>query len=304
MTESEIDAILNVARSWVGYLEKNSNDFSSYENKTANAGKSNWTRFGRIHDLITKGSDKKSKDGLYWCAMFVISCVYESKAGHVNTAQPLGSLNPRNDVIEWMKKELGPLGGLAACSTWVSNFRKMGRVDNNPAKGAFVVFLDESNHAYHIGIVESVGPNGAYTTIEGNTSAGDGVIPNGGGVERKNRNTSRHKALFLHPVPGEYSNIETPYYDYNGGDGGYGGGGGNRVTNLSKARNRQNGSDPMVSENRKMEFDSLANMLISNAPALGRDAVKSMEMYGPEIMKGDQLAKKHITGDNTEGETV
>ena len=68
----------------------------------------------------------------------------------------------------------------------------------------------------------------------------------------------------------------------------------NKVINLSKARNRKDGSDPNVSENRKMDFDALANRLIEEAPALGRDITKSQEMYDASILKGDQVSKKRI----------
>lgn len=101
------------------------------------------------------------------------------------------------------------------------------------------------------------------------------------------------------------SNVEDSQLSGNGGGYSYGGelsvnyGGStsyaaNRVTNLSKARNRKNGSDPNVSENRKSDFSSLADRLIEETPALGRDITKSQEMYGSEILKGDQVSKKRI----------
>lgn len=308
MTESEIDAILNVARSWIGYLEKQGPQYSFYEHNTANSGKKNYTRFGRIYDLITNGVDRKNLDGQFWCAMFVTACVYESKAGQIDTSQPLGSLQVRQDVVEWMKKELafgGSISGLAACETWKNNFRKHGRADNRPTKGSFVVFLDGSGHAYHIGIVESVGSNGAYTTIEGNTGGnGDSVNPNGGGVKRLKRNVSKQPAVFCHVLPGETTDIPNAAYEYSGDTGygqeltiNYGGAssyGPNKVTKLSKARNRQKNTDPNVSENRKKDFSSLADRLIDEAPQLGREINKSQEMYGSEILKGTQVSKKRI----------
>ena len=64
--------------------------------------------------------------------------------------------------------------------------------------------------------------------------------------------------------------------------------------NLSKARNRIDGTEPSLNENRKADFDALANKLIEEAPALGRDITKSQEMYDASILKGDQLSKRSV----------
>ena len=68
----------------------------------------------------------------------------------------------------------------------------------------------------------------------------------------------------------------------------------NKVMNLSKARNRIDGTEPSLNENRKTDFDALANRLIEEAPALGRDITKSQEMYDTSILKGDQVSKRRI----------
>ena len=68
----------------------------------------------------------------------------------------------------------------------------------------------------------------------------------------------------------------------------------NKVINLSKARNRQKGSDPNLNENRKKDFDALANRLIEETPSLGRTITKSQEMYDASILKGDQVSKQRI----------
>ena len=62
----------------------------------------------------------------------------------------------------------------------------------------------------------------------------------------------------------------------------------------SKARNRIDGTEPSLNENRKTDFDALANRLIEEAPALGRDITKSQEMYDTSILKGDQVSKRRI----------
>lgn len=72
----------------------------------------------------------------------------------------------------------------------------------------------------------------------------------------------------------------------------------NRVTNLSKARNRKKGTDPSISENRKKNFDALANTLIDGVPGMGRDIIKSQEMYDTSILKGDQVSKMRVSNKN------
>lgn len=75
-------------------------------------------------------------------------------------------------------------------------------------------------------------------------------------------------------------------------------GGKNTVTNLSKARNRMKGTDPVIDENRKRNFDALANALIEGVPLMGRKIVKSPEMYDTSILKGDQLSKMRVSNKN------
>lgn len=139
-------------------------------------------------------------------------------------------------------------------------------------------------------------------------------------ISKYKRETTEHY-VFFDNVPGltgvkydgksfevDYSKIsEVDGSQLSGNDGGssygnelgvnYGGSashGANRVTNLSKARNRNKNSEPNLSENRKNDFSSLADRLIEETPALGRDITKSQEMYGSEILKGDQVSKRRI----------
>jgi hypothetical protein len=77
----------------------------------------------------------------------------------------------------------------------------------------------------------------------------------------------------------------------------YGGNGQpNKVTRLSKARNRLSGSDPNVNTTRKDDFSKLADTLIDATPSLGRNIRKSEEMYDSCILKGEQVSKKVIRG--------
>lgn len=72
----------------------------------------------------------------------------------------------------------------------------------------------------------------------------------------------------------------------------------NKVKNLSKSRNRKKGTEPNLDETRKQHFDSLANTLINEAPGMGRNIIKSQEMYDTSLLKGDQLSKKRISKKN------
>lgn len=192
MTTQEIDNVLKIAGRWTGYLEKSAQDYSCYEQMRAGAGIANWTRFGRIADMVMNGRDRRNKDGYAWCCMFLLACIYESKAGHVDTSAPAGSLQVRGDVVQWMQREISngqPLTYYAGCAAWHGSFRQYGGISSIPARGAFVLYLDKAGRPYHIGIVESVGADGRmFTTIEGNTSAsGSNIDPNGGAVARKQR---------------------------------------------------------------------------------------------------------------------
>lgn len=191
MKQSEIEKMLEVARSWVGYLEKGLQCYDYYENKTRGAGRANWTRFGRLADLIIFGRDHRVKDGYAWCCMFVLACLYESKAGRQDCSTH-NELFLNNAAQAWVCQELNggkPLTYFAGCQAWLNAYKAMNRVCTKPAPGDFVLYLDASGKPYHIGIVESVANGGqTFETIEGNTSAsGEDIEPNGGAVARKKR---------------------------------------------------------------------------------------------------------------------
>lgn len=207
MTNAEVQRMLSMAGHWVGYLEKRTHDVTGYESFTANAGRANWTRFGRIADIVIGGRDRRVKDGYAWCCMFILAVLYEMKAGVQNTSVPMGQLYTDAEARQWVMDTVNagrPVTYFAGCQAWMTSYRSRGKLAHNPTKGDFVlyvkdaVFPNDKGYPYHIGIVESVDADGRhFTTIEGNTSAvGDNVEPNGGCVARKRRKVSA-STLFL-----------------------------------------------------------------------------------------------------------
>jgi hypothetical protein len=201
MTTTDIDRVLEVAARWVGYLEKSMCEYAWYEQLRTGAGAGNFTRFGRIADLVIGRRDKRSKDGYAWCCSFLLACIYESRAGHVETTAPEGSLTPCETVIKWMEREIGggmPLAYHAGCAAWYGTARRCGGITSVPARGHVILYLDQGGKPYHIGIVDSVNADGSVTTIEGNTNLhGPQVDPNGGAVARKRRALRKGAQVFL-----------------------------------------------------------------------------------------------------------
>ena len=192
MTQSEIEKMLDVARSWIGYLEKGLQCYDYYERKERGAGRANWTRFGRLADIVIYGADRRVKDGYAWCAMFILAVLYEMKAGRQTCNVPPHTMTVDAEARKWIADEVNasrPLTYFAGCQAWLTAYRNANRVCVNPAPGDFVVYLDNSGRPYHIGIVESVDVvAGIFYTIEGNTSAvGEDIEPNGGAVARKKK---------------------------------------------------------------------------------------------------------------------
>lgn len=148
MTNQEaINRVLAIAKNEVGYLEKRSN--SQLDDKTANAGSANYTKYWR--DI------KPSYQGQPWCACFVTWCFV--KAFGTELATKLLKHYP-----------------YVYCPTMKSLFT----LNSNPKIGDVVIFYRNGTFT-HTGIVTGV--NGDYfTTVEGNTSGGSTIIANGGGV--------------------------------------------------------------------------------------------------------------------------
>lgn len=147
---SAIDKLIEIAENEVGYLEKKSN--SQLDDKTANAGSANYTKYWR--DI------KPEYQGQPWCACFVTWCFVQAFGAE-------------------MAKKLLKHYPYVYCPTMASLFP----LNANPHRGDIVIFYHNGTFT-HTGIVTKV--NGDYfETVEGNTSGGSTIIANGGGVCRK-----------------------------------------------------------------------------------------------------------------------
>ena len=151
MTVSEaINKVIAIAKAEVGYLEKRSN--ASIDDKTANAGSNNYTKYWR--DI------KPAYQGQPWCACFVTWCFVQA-FGQAMAAKLLKHYP------------------YVYCPTMSGLFT----LNANPKRGDIVIFK-RNGEFVHTGIVTYV--NGDYfETIEGNTSGGSSIVANGGGVFKK-----------------------------------------------------------------------------------------------------------------------
>lgn len=140
--------LLAIAAAEIGYKEKESN--SQLDNKTANAGDNNYTKYAR--DLHAAGYYQANKNGYAWCDMFVDWCFLQ--------------LTGSKEKGEYLECQTGLYG--AGC-VWSSDcYRRAGRFDKNPQPGD-QIFFGKTDDEEHTGIVEKV-ENGKVYTIEGNAS--------------------------------------------------------------------------------------------------------------------------------------
>jgi hypothetical protein len=160
--------VIKIALNEVGYLEKKSN--KNLDSKTANAGDKNYTKYARDLDKIS-GFYNGIKQGQQWCDMFVDWCF----------VQAFG--------VESAKKLLCHGKSGAGCYYSMNYYKKQGRLYFSPVVGDQIFFKNPNGSITHTGLVTKVDNEFVYT-VEGNTSTGEGVIPNGGGVCEKKYNLS------------------------------------------------------------------------------------------------------------------
>jgi hypothetical protein len=138
--------LLKIAIAELGYCEKETN--SQLDNKTANAGNKNWTKYAR--DLHKAGYYQANKNGYAWCDMFVDWCCLK-----VTGSKEKG---------EYLQCQSGPYGAGCACSS--EYFRKAGRFGTTPEIGS-QIFFGKKGKESHTGLVERFDNTYVYT-IEGN----------------------------------------------------------------------------------------------------------------------------------------
>lgn len=146
------EQLIKIAEAEVGYLEKKTN--SNLDDKTANAGKNNWTKYAR--DLHKAGYYNGNKNGYDWCDVFVDWLFLQLCKGDVKNA-------------EWLICQSGDLG--AGCKFSARYYRNVGRFYTSDPKPGDQIFFGAKGSEHHTGIVYKVDGSKVYT-IEGNTSGG------------------------------------------------------------------------------------------------------------------------------------
>lgn len=184
--------VLDIALSEVGYLEKAS--ASQLDDKTANAGSGNYTKYSR--DLAKYPFFNGTKQGVAWCAVFVawdFEQAYGKDAALKLLCQPT---NPKNNAG-------------AGCKYMRNYFKNKGQLHtSNPQPGDVIFFYSkDKSQIQHTGLVYKVDSSKVYT-VEGNTSGASGVISNGGGVCKKSYSLSYERlAGYGRPAYGYVSTV-------------------------------------------------------------------------------------------------
>ena len=159
------EKVIEVALSYVGYLEKKSN--SQLDDFKANAGSGNFTKFARDLDAIP-GFYNTPKQGIPWCD--VANDAWFVYAFGVDAAKKL---------LCQPDKSCG-----AGCGYSAAYYKAKGQFHTSNPKPGDQIFFGDSKSVNHTGLVYKVDDLYVYT-VEGNTSPQSGVVSNGGGVHKK-----------------------------------------------------------------------------------------------------------------------
>lgn len=161
MSELTVNKVVDIAMAEVGYIEKKSN--ANLDDKTANAGSKNFTKYARDFSRFSN----INVQGQAWCGTFVNWLFI--KAYGVTDAKKL-------------------LCGFSAYTpTMAGYFKEKKQWHTSNPKCGDVIFFKNTLRICHTGLVYAVDANKVYT-IEGNTSAGNKLVANGGGVAKKSYN--------------------------------------------------------------------------------------------------------------------
>lgn len=185
--------VIEVALAEVGYLEKKTN--SNLDDKTANAGDKNYTKYAR--DLDALGFYNGKKNGFAWCDVFVDWCFV--KAYGLEAAAKLTCQTPG-------KNNCG-----AGCKYSRNYYKNKKQLFDTPQPGDQIFFWPSDAiggpAVQHTGLVYDVDDKYVYT-VEGNTSGANGVVANGGGVCKKKYSLT-HKRLAGFGRPNYDNTVDT-----------------------------------------------------------------------------------------------
>ena len=151
MSKCYASRLIAVAEAEIGYHEKISN--SNLDDKSANAGSGNYTKYARDFDNKYSSFYNGKKNGFAWCDMFVDWCFV--------TAFGLA------DALRLLCQPTGSAG--AGCTYSLQYYRNAGRYFTTPKVGDQIFFGTSVGNSTHTGIVVGVDAGHVYT-IEGNTS--------------------------------------------------------------------------------------------------------------------------------------
>lgn len=160
---SEKDKVIEVALAEVGYVEKASNN--NLDDKTANSGSGNYTKYARDLDAINFYNGPKN--GYAWCDVFVDWCFYKAFG--------------KERALELLCQPKRSTG--AGCGFSMNFYKAHNQFYKEPKEGDQIFFTDGTS-IYHTGLVYKVDSSKVYT-VEGNTSDVNYVDGNGGKVCKK-----------------------------------------------------------------------------------------------------------------------
>lgn len=147
-----VERVINVAIAEIGYHEKASN--TNLDDKTANSGSGNYTKYARDFDEKYPGWYNGKKNGYAWCDMWVDWCMLT--AFDYDTALRL---------LCQPEKSAG-----AGCTYSLKYYKDKGQFfTSGPRRGDQIFFGKSLSNVQHTGLVEKADSVYVYT-IEGNTS--------------------------------------------------------------------------------------------------------------------------------------
>ena len=159
------EKLVSVALAEEGYIEKATN--SQLDDKTANPGKGNWTKYARDLDSLGDFYNGK-KNGYDWCDVFA----------DWDFVQAFG----KETALKLLCAPIKSCG--AGCKYSAQYYKDAGRFFESDPLFADQIFFGDANSWWHTGIVIAVDDKYVYT-IEGNTTSAAGAVANGGCVARK-----------------------------------------------------------------------------------------------------------------------